>query len=219
MLVFIISFSQKSSILLDSFVRITIHYSTPRRESQFPEINIILVFIQIHTYKIKISRESLCNLYHFLQMLRFFRLNLGQKTWFCVIQHTPIQIAGTKLYTLLTFRANNTDITSIEFSISEKSEDKELIPAVGQMEGNIWVGEAREVVFTLTYTSSWPESNANKHIQISGVKITVAAPSGITQHTSDPKSQTSTIYDLQGRRVAQPTKGMYIKNERKFIVK
>lgn len=139
-------------------------------------------------------------------------------------------IEGSKLYSdsthirlynknVLTFRAHKNEITSIEFTIPAKADDKELIPLTGQMDGNTWRGQAQEVLFTSTYTSSWPESNANKHIQISGVKITVAAPSGITQHTSDPKSQTSTIYDLQGRRVAQPTKGMYIKNERKFIVK
>jgi hypothetical protein len=120
---------------------------------------------------------------------------------------------------VLTFKAHQSEITSIEFTIPAKAEDKELIPLVGQMDGNTWRGQAQEVLFTSTYTSSWPEANANKHIQIADVKITVASPSGITQHTSHIIQETSPIYDLQGRRVVQPVKGVYIKNIRKFIVK
>jgi len=120
---------------------------------------------------------------------------------------------------VLTFKAHQSEITSIEFTIPAKAEDKELIPLVGQMEGNTWRGQAQEVQFTSTYTSSWPEANANKHIQIADVKITVASPSGITQHTSPIIHEPSPIYDLQGRRVVQPVKGVYIKNIRKFIVK
>ena len=120
---------------------------------------------------------------------------------------------------VLTFKAHQSEITSIEFTIPAKAEDKELIPLVGQMEGNTWKGQAQEVQFTSTYTSSWPEANANKHIQIADVKITVASPSGITQHTSPIIQEPSPIYDLQGRRVVQPVKGVYIKNIRKFIVK
>jgi endonuclease I len=120
---------------------------------------------------------------------------------------------------VLTFKAHQSEITSIEFTIPAKAEDKELIPLVGQMEGNTWRGQAQEVQFTSTYTSSWPEANANKHIQIADVKITVASPSGITQHTSPIIQEPSPIYDLQGRRVVQPVKGVYIKNIRKFIVK
>jgi hypothetical protein len=139
-------------------------------------------------------------------------------------------IEGSKLYSdsthirlynknVLTFRAHKKEITSIEFTIPAKADDKELIPLTGQMEGNTWRGQASEVMFTSTYTSSWPEANANKHIQIADVKITVASPSGITQHTSPIIQEPSPIYDLQGRRVVQPVKGVYIKNIRKFIVK
>ena len=145
-------------------------------------------------------------------------------------------IEGSKMYcdttqirlynkNVLTFRANNTEITSIEFTIPEKSEDKELIPAVGQMEGNIWVGEAREVVFTSTYTSSWPESNANKHIQISQVSIKVKEPEmpdGIDTFASQPQQiDIDIIYTLSGIRVSGSAlrPGIYIKNGKKVIVR
>ena len=41
---------------------------------------------------------------------------------------------------------------------------------------------------------------------------------GIHQ-TSDIKPQTSDVFDLQGRRVANPTKGIYIKDNKKVIIK
>ena len=139
-------------------------------------------------------------------------------------------IEGSKLYcdssqirlynkNVLIFKAHQGEINSIEFTIPNKAADKELIPSVGQMNGNTWTGDASEVLFTSTYTSSWPESNANKHIQISGVKITVAPLLGISQPTSPSSQHPSPIYDLQGRRVAQPAKGMYTKNRKKYIIK
>ena len=139
-------------------------------------------------------------------------------------------IEGSKMYcdstqirlynkNTLTFRSHGAEITSIAFTIPAKADDKELIPSVGQMNGNTWTGEASEVQFTSTYTSSWPESNANKHIQISSAEITVSPLSGITQHLSSVTRQPSPIYDLQGRRVSRPTKGLYIRNRNKYIIK
>ena len=123
------------------------------------------------------------------------------------------------------FRANNTDIISIEFTIPEKAEDKELIPAVGQKEGNTWVGEAHEVLFTSTYTSSWPEANANKHIQISKVSIKVKEPEmpdGINDFVSRTQQLgIDVIYTMSGIRVSDTAlrPGIYIKNGKKFIVR
>lgn len=145
-------------------------------------------------------------------------------------------IEGSKMYcdsaqirlynkNVLTFHANNTDITSIEFTIPDKAEDKELIPLVGEMEGNTWVGEAREVQFTSTYTSSWPESNANKHIQISKVNITVAEPiepDGIKMMVNQTKqSDNDAVYSLTGVRVTDAVlrPGIYIKNGKKLIIR
>jgi hypothetical protein len=145
-------------------------------------------------------------------------------------------IEGSKMYcdttqirlynkNVLTFRANNTEITSIEFTIPEKADDKELIPAVGQMEGDTWVGEAREVLFTSTYTSSWPETNASKHIQITQVSIKVKEPEmpdGIDTFASQPQQiDIDIIYTLSGIRVSGSAlrPGIYIKNGKKVIVR
>ena len=120
----------------------------------------------------------------------------------------------------LTFKSSGTEMTNIEFSIPAKADDKELIPSVGKMDGNTWVGNSSEVQFTSTYTSSWPESNANKHIQISNVKIMVAAPSGISQSKMQSSSN-NVANTLSGIRVNRDSlsKGIYIKNGKKLIIK
>ena len=120
---------------------------------------------------------------------------------------------------VLVFKAHQGEITSIEFTIPDKAADKELIPIVGQMDGNTWKGQAQEVLFTNTYTSSWPESNANKHIQISKVKITVAPSTGIQSFNSQ-YSEAENTYTLSGRRIDDNalTKGVYIKKGKKLII-
>lgn len=120
---------------------------------------------------------------------------------------------------VLIFKAHQGEITSIEFTIPDKAADKELIPIVGQMDGNTWKGQAQEVLFTNTYTSSWPESNANKHIQISKVKITVAPSTGIQSFNSQ-YSEAENTYTLSGRRIDDNalTKGVYIKKGKKLII-
>ena len=87
------------------------------------------------------------------------------------------------------------------------------------MDGNTWKGQAQEVLFTNTYTSSWPESNANKHIQISKVKITVAPSTGIQSFNSQ-YSEAENTYTLSGRRIDDNalTKGVYIKKGKKLII-
>jgi len=121
----------------------------------------------------------------------------------------------------LTFLSHGTEMTSIEFTIPAKADDKELIPSVGEMEGNTWHGEATEVQFTSTYTSSWPESNANKHIQIAEVKVTVVSPTGIIAVNNRQRPIDNAVYTISGVRVDGDhlPRGIYIKNGKKFIIK
>ncbi len=42
---------------------------------------------------------------------------------------------------------------------------------------------------------------------------------GITELTSNPSASNKTIYDLQGRRVTAPSKGLYIVNGKKVVIK
>lgn len=121
---------------------------------------------------------------------------------------------------VLTFKAHKNTMTNIEFTVPEKADDKEFIPSVGEMDGYTWTGNADEVQFTSTYTSSWPEANANKHIQIASVKITVAELTGISQKPTISMSSDA-IYTLSGVRVDSDNlrPGIYIKNGKKFFVK
>lgn len=52
---------------------------------------------------------------------------------------------------------------------------------------------------------------------VNGV-LTVTAPTGISE-ISTPNSQSSTLYDIQGRKVKMPQRGIYIKNKRKVVVR
>ena len=129
----------------------------------------------------------------------------------------------------LTFLAHKNEMTCIEFDVPEKSADKELIPSVGEVEGNTWTGQAREVQFTSTYTSGYPAAlYRSKHIQIAGVRITMAESSGIVATLTNGETVNSAIYDLQGRRMnnsslftlhSSLTPGIYIRNGKKIIIR
>jgi hypothetical protein len=43
--------------------------------------------------------------------------------------------------------------------------------------------------------------------------------SGISSVLTDGGTRTNALYDLQGRRVQNPTKGLYIRNGRKVLMK
>jgi hypothetical protein len=120
----------------------------------------------------------------------------------------------------LTFLAHQNEMTSIEFDVPEKAADKELIPSVGEVQGNTWTGLAREVQFTSTYTSGYPAAlYRSKHIQITGVRIGMAEQSGIMAvATPHPLSDTG-LYTLSGQRVeGTPRPGIYIRNGKKILI-
>jgi len=51
-------------------------------------------------------------------------------------------------------------------------------------------------------------------------KVKIGASTGIINvQRSTLNAQPSTFYDLMGRRVSQPTKGLYITNGRKVVIK
>ena len=77
-----------------------------------------------------------------------------------------------------------------------------------------WVGDASEVTFTQSGTSG------HARIQAITVEYTLAQsedPTGITSISANKED--AGIFDLQGRRVAQPTKGLYIVNGKKVVIK
>lgn len=52
-----------------------------------------------------------------------------------------------------------------------------------------------------------------------GVVVVSATPTGITSATADTTENSAKVYDLQGRNVASPSHGVYIRNGKKFIKK
>ena len=125
----------------------------------------------------------------------------------------------------LTFKAKNNGIKRIEFSVPEKSEDKEFIPSVGNMNGNVWTAPQDTLVssveFTSTYTSSWPATNANKHIQIEEARIEVLNEPVIDRISSVVNTNNRHIYNMYGVRVSERNlrPGIFFCSNKKFIVK
>ena len=109
----------------------------------------------------------------------------------------------------LTFRVAEGTLTSIEFSLAT-STSKKLQANTGTVDGLTWTGNAKEVVFSVD------EGSGN--MQLTSAKVTVSTPSGIGAPSVKFTQQTP-IYNLQGQRVKQPKKGIYIKNKRKVYVR
>lgn len=67
-------------------------------------------------------------------------------------------------------------------------------------------------------TANMPFSNAG-YYNIYGLQGLVDDPAGIEAVRSTPTSQSAKVFDLQGRRVQNPTKGIYIQNGKKLVVR
>ncbi|MBQ8657442.1 MAG: endonuclease [Prevotella sp.] len=109
----------------------------------------------------------------------------------------------------LTFSVAEGTITGLEFTSPEPKSG--LTASTGTMTGDLtWTGNAQTVVFTYEST---------KHIKLSSVKVTLQGSTSIDALPTTSSAQPTVIYDLQGRRVDHPTKGIYIINGKKVVVK
>lgn len=115
----------------------------------------------------------------------------------------------------LTVKVEKGTLTEIE--VVNKNTDKQLEASTGSVNGYTWTGDAAEVVFNV--------NSGSKNLQVSGLKIKVNVP-----QEQDPDGidfvQTTTkldgqrvIYDLSGRRVTNPTRGIYIVDGRKVVIR
>ena len=115
----------------------------------------------------------------------------------------------------LTVKVEKGTLTEIE--VVNKNTDKQLEASTGTVNGYTWTGDAAEVVFNV--------NSGSKNLQVAGLKIKVNVP-----QDPDPAGidvvQTNTrldgqrvIYDLSGRRVVNPTRGIYIVDGRKVVIK
>ena len=110
----------------------------------------------------------------------------------------------------LKIEAANGEMTCLEFVTSYSS--KTLLADKGSVDGYIWTGKASSVTFGA--------ESGSGHIKMSAVKVTMDVSLGIEDsQTSNLKPQTSNLHDLQGRRVTHPTKGLYIRNGHKVLLK
>ena len=126
-------------------------------------------------------------------------------------------------YNTLTLTAHNNEITKVEFTIPGSNHDnKTLVAAVGEVNDNVWTGNAQEVTFASNYVSSTKSGGVSKHyyLELSNVKVTVANPSGIEQMKSE-LFDNHRIFNLVGVQMdeKQLPAGIYVKNGRKVVVK
>ena len=111
----------------------------------------------------------------------------------------------------LEVKAANGEITRLEF-VTIDSSKKLLVYENGDwntLDGYIWTGKASRVTFGA--------ASGSGHIKMSGVKVTMNTVNGIAEQMTITKQPV--YYDLQGRRVLHPTKGLYIVNGRKVFLK
>ena len=115
----------------------------------------------------------------------------------------------------LTVKVEQGTLKEVEFV--NKNSDKQLEASTGTVDGYTWTGDAAEVVFNV--------NSGSKNLQVAGLKIKVNVP-----QDPDPAGidvvQTNTrldgqrvIYDLSGRRVVNPTRGIYIVDGRKVVIR
>lgn len=100
------------------------------------------------------------------------------------------------------------EMVKLEFVTKDSSKELLLLNGGGAIDGYTWTGLANSVTF----------GAAANHIKMLSVKVTLAIydPSGIQDINLSTEKK---IFDLQGRRVQNPSKGPYIINGRKVILK
>lgn len=102
----------------------------------------------------------------------------------------------------------NGQMVKLEFVTKDSPKELLLLDGGGNIDGYTWTGLANSVTF----------GAAANHIKMLSVKVTLAIydPSGIQDINLSTEKK---IFDLQGRRVQNPSKGLYIINGRKVILK
>ena len=104
------------------------------------------------------------------------------------------------------------EMVKLEFVTKDSSKELLLQSGGGAIDGYTWNGLADGVTFGA--------ESGSGHIKMLSVKVTLAIydPTGIANVVPSAPNSTA-IYDLQGRRVLNPKKGLYIVNGRKINMK
>jgi len=149
-----------------------------------------------------------------------FTYNYGMEGRFLYADENELRLYN---YNTLTLTAHNNEIIKVEFTIPGRNHDnKTLVASVGEVNDNIWTGDAQEITFASDYVSSTKTGNTSNHyyLELSNVKVTVANPAGIEQLNTGEFND-SRIFNIVGMQMAekQLTKGIYTKNGRKVIIR
>lgn len=114
---------------------------------------------------------------------------------------------------LLTVSVSEGELKEIEFVT--KNTSKQLEASTGNVDGYKWTGSASTVDFTV--------NSGSGNLQVSSLKVKVSSgsdPSDIDMVQTDTRLDGQrVIYDLSGRRVTNPTRGIYIVDGRKVVIK
>lgn len=153
---------------------------------------------------------------------------------FSVILTDTAQVNGQEIYLqmskdLLTFKVAEGDSVDVKVTVSKNShKNAETFQTYVNVNGtnygheNIWA-DGNVIEFGLTggvYTFKKYSGTGNIHV--ASIEITPVATEGIkgvevgAQTALDPNAP---IYDLTGRQVSAPVKGIYLQNGKKFIVR
>ena len=125
-----------------------------------------------------------------------------------------ISVAQGSIEELEFFFASGTPSTSLEveaLQAPQTSKAKAAVPtAVETLTDGKWAGNAQSITIGLA---------SGKHARISGVKVKTSVPTGIDgiSATSNARGR-RVIYTLQGQRVVNPSRGIYIVDGKKVVI-
>lgn len=111
----------------------------------------------------------------------------------------------------LTFSTTGSSFSQISFELVESS-TKTLSASTGTVNGLVWTGNASQVVFSV--------DGGNGHLKMKKATVARSGADGIERlSTTEGRQPATTVFDLQGRRVQQPVRGLYIHQGRKYMVR
>lgn len=109
----------------------------------------------------------------------------------------------------LIFSVEQGQLTGLEFEFASGTPSDRLEADGVALSDATWSGNAKQVVITLA---------SGKHARISNVKVTVSSATGIDMATFRTLDGQRVIYDLSGRRVTNPTRGIYFVDGKKIMI-
>lgn len=110
----------------------------------------------------------------------------------------------------LTFSVSDGTLTEVEFTLAKTSSNS-LQASAGTVDGLKWTGNGQSVVFTC--------SGSSGNLQMQSAAVKVAGGSTAVSTPVIYGTPAVVYYDLQGRRVINPQKGLYIVNGHKVSIR